>query len=63
MWQTLSVDRHWQGELWNRKKNGDLYVERLSISALCDEDEKTLYYVGLFSDITESKQQQQMRLI
>ena len=60
MWQTLSVDRHWQGELWNRKKNGDLYVERLSISALCDEDEKTLYYVGLFSDITESKQQQQM---
>ena len=60
MWETLTADRHWQGEVWNRKKNGELYVERLSISALYDEDDKILYYVGLFSDITETKQQQQM---
>lgn len=60
MWDTLFADRHWQGEVWNRKKNGDLYVEQLSISALCDEADNILYYVGLFSDITETKQQQQM---
>ncbi|MBS3964220.1 MAG: EAL domain-containing protein [Methylomonas sp.] len=60
MWRELNEQHHWQGEVWNRKKNGDLYAELLSISALCDENGKPLYFVGLFSDITQSKQQQQM---
>ncbi len=60
MWNCLKLARHWQGEVWNRKKNGELYAELLTISALCDEQGGVLHYVGLFSDITQSKQQLQM---
>ena len=60
MWHDLKQFKHWQGEVWNRKKNGELYAELLTISALCDEQGGILHYVGLFSDITESKQQVQM---
>lgn len=60
LWQSLKKTRHWQGEIWNRRKNGELYAELLSLSALCNEQGEILHYIGLFSDITESKQQQQM---
>jgi diguanylate cyclase (GGDEF)-like protein/PAS domain S-box-containing protein len=60
MWQSLLQTKHWQGEVWNRKKDGELYAELLSLSALCNEQGDILYYVGLFSDITESKKQQQL---
>ena len=58
MWQTLLQQDHWQGELWNRKKNGELFAELLTISSLKDVNGKTLNYIGVFTDITESKQQQ-----
>lgn len=60
MWQSLLQTKHWQGEIWNRKKDGDLFAELLTISALCDEQGNIINFVGLFSDITQSKQQQQM---
>ncbi len=60
MWQQLLANRHWQGEIWNRKKNGEFFAELLTISGLCDEQGQIIYYVGLFSDITHSKQQQHM---
>jgi len=47
----------WRGEVWNRKKNGDLFAENLIISALKDEANITTHYVCSFSDITEIKQQ------
>ena len=59
MWQQLIDGGHWQGEIWNRRKNGDLFAELLTISTLVDEYGDTLHYLGLFSDITKSKQQQQ----
>lgn len=59
MWQQLIDEGHWQGEVWNRRKNGDLFAELLTISTLVDEYGDTLHYLGLFSDITKSKQQQQ----
>lgn len=59
MWQTLSEKGHWQGELWNRKKNGQVYAELITISSLLDDECKVMNYVGLFSDITLAKQQQQ----
>jgi len=59
MWRTLNQYGSWQGEVWNRKKNGAIYAELLSISALKDEGGKILHYVGMFSDITQSKQQQE----
>jgi len=59
LWQTLQTESCWQGEIWNRKKGGELYVELLTISALRDSRGAIVNYVGLFSDITESKRQQQ----
>jgi len=59
MWQNLIEQGHWYGEVWNKKKNGELFAARLSISSLTNDDDDTLHYVGLFSDITEIKQQQQ----
>jgi len=59
MWQSLIKQGQWHGEVWNRKKNGELFAARLSISSLTSDDGNTLHYVGLFSDITETKQQQQ----
>lgn len=58
MWDTISSKGFWQGELWNRKKNGDLYAEFLSISVSTDNDGHAQNYIGLFSDITHSKDQQ-----
>ena len=59
MWQTLNKYGHWQGEIWNRKKNGTLYAELLSISSIFDEEGNILHFVGIFSDITRSKKQQE----
>lgn len=59
MWKTLITTGQWKGELWNKKKNGELYAELLTISALKDDNGQVLNYVGLASDITEFKKQQQ----
>jgi len=59
MWQSIAKDGYWQGEVWNRKKGGELYAELLSISKINnDVTGEISHYVGLFSDITQSKQQQ-----
>jgi len=58
MWQTIHDQGHWQGEVWNRAKSGELYAELLSISPMVDDTGKVLHYVGIFSDITHSKKQQ-----
>ncbi|MBL4911334.1 MAG: diguanylate cyclase [Alteromonadaceae bacterium] len=59
MQQIIIEQGHWQGEIWNRKKNGELYAELLTISTLRDDNSKLLYYVGIFSDITSNKRQQE----
>jgi len=59
MWQEISSDGHWQGEVWNRKKSGELYVELLTISALTNDNNELINYVGIFTDITKSKKQQE----
>lgn len=58
MWQSLKRHGHWSGEIWNRRKNGEVYAEMLTISAVHREDGHTQCYVALFSDITEMKEQQ-----
>jgi len=59
MWETINGQGYWQGEIWNRTKEGELYAELLSISTILDEVGKVLHYVGIFSDITHSKRQQE----
>ena len=56
LWRDLIDKGHWSGEIWNRRKNGEVYAEMLTISAVRDEGGKTCRYVALCSDITERKQ-------
>ncbi|MBI5889626.1 MAG: PAS domain S-box protein [Nitrosomonadales bacterium] len=55
MWDALKQDKVWRGEIWNRRKNGEVYAELLSISAICDDAGQVQRYVGVFSDITYFK--------
>jgi len=59
MWEILNDHGHWQGEIWNRTKNGVLYAELLTISALVNDNDEVINYVGMFTDITQSKRQQE----
>jgi len=59
MWDKLIKDGHWQGEIWNRKKTGELYAQLQTISSIVDDSGKTVNYIGLFSDITRTKKQQE----
>jgi diguanylate cyclase (GGDEF)-like protein/PAS domain S-box-containing protein len=55
MWASLLNVGQWQGELWNRRKSGEIYPERITISALYDEAGKVLRYIAIAADITASK--------
>ena len=59
MWQRLQQQGYWQGEIWNRRKNGEIYPEWLSISAVRDENGAINQYAAIFSDITERKKREQ----
>ncbi|MEQ1529253.1 MAG: EAL domain-containing protein [Methylococcales bacterium] len=55
MWDTLNLTGYWQGEIWNRRKNGLIIAEWLTISAVFAPDGSVTHYVGTFFDITENK--------
>jgi len=55
LWRDLLDKGHWNGEVWNRRKNGEVFAELLTISAVRDERGRTQHYVGLFTDITPMK--------
>jgi diguanylate cyclase (GGDEF)-like protein/PAS domain S-box-containing protein len=59
MWRALTADGYWNGEIWNRRKDGRVYAEMLTISAVQDPGGRTMNYVALFSDITAMKEYQQ----
>jgi diguanylate cyclase (GGDEF)-like protein/PAS domain S-box-containing protein len=59
MWDTLQATGHWQGEIWNRRKTGEVYPEWLSISAVKDSFGNVSNYVGVFSDISKLKDSQE----
>ncbi len=60
MWESLQATGSWQGEVWNRKKNGELYVEWLSITALKNRYDDVENYVAVFSDITDRKEKEEL---
>ena len=55
MWKSLERRGKWQGEIWNRRRNGDVYPEWLSITAVRDGKGEITHYIGVFSDTTERK--------
>ncbi|MCD6527198.1 MAG: EAL domain-containing protein, partial [Desulfuromonas sp.] len=52
MWQALEQSGHWQGEIWNKKKDGEVYPEWLTINAMYDDDDQVKHYVAVFTDMT-----------
>lgn len=59
MWQGLQQQGYWQGEIWNKRKNGEIYPEWLSISAVRNDQGAINQYAAIFSDITERKKREQ----
>lgn len=56
MWKTLNRDNYWEGELWNKRKDGRSYPEWLTITAVLDAGGHVTHYVGLALDITRRKE-------
>lgn len=55
MWKDIESAGFWHGEIWDRRKNGEIFPELLSISAVADEAGKTSHYVGVCTDISSLK--------
>ncbi len=61
MWATLAQTGKWQGEIWNRRKSGEIYPEWLSISRI-EGDGVQAHYVGVFTDLGSIKEAEQKLL-
>ena len=60
MWEILNSTGRWNGELWNKRKCGELYLEWLSVRALFNEDGTKRLHLAIFSDITKKKQAEEL---
>ncbi|MDE3839339.1 GGDEF domain-containing protein [Bacillus methanolicus] len=64
MWKDIFEKGKWKGEIWNKRKNGEIYPEWLTISTIKDEDGNVTNYIGVFSDITDRKNtEEQLRIL
>ncbi|WP_320170237.1 EAL domain-containing protein [Maridesulfovibrio sp.] len=59
MWASLASKGFWEGELWNRRKSGEIYPQRLNISAIYDQKGNITHYVGVNNDISELKRKEE----
>ena len=58
MWEQLLEKGYWRGEIWNSRKNGEIYPGTLTISSVCNESNKVVNYVGLITDMSQVKDHQ-----
>jgi diguanylate cyclase (GGDEF)-like protein/PAS domain S-box-containing protein len=59
LWHALHKDKFWVGQVWNRHKNGDLYLIRQNISSVLDDAGEVRFYISMFQDITEENESQE----
>lgn len=59
LWSDLHARGHWEGEIWNRRKDGSVAPERVSITAVRDDNGRVIHYIGVYTDISSLKAQQQ----
>ena len=59
MWKAIGRHGHWSGEMWNRRKDGSLFLEVLTISAVRDSNGRLEHYVAVFSDVTQARETEQ----
>ena len=55
MWASLTHDNYWEGEIWDRRRNGEAYLKHLSISRLLDDNGQVANFLAMFEDLTEKK--------
>lgn len=60
MWEAIMHDGQWKGEIWNKRKNGEIYPEWLSISAITDKQGVVTNYIGIFIDISKQKEAERL---
>lgn len=58
LWQNLKQDGLWSGEIYNKRKNGEIFPEHVVINALKDDADNITHYIASFSDITKAKADQ-----
>jgi phosphotransferase system enzyme I (PtsI) len=56
MWQTIQAQGYWQGEIWNRRKDGYIYLQRLTITCVKNDSGEITHYVGDGQDLTQQRQ-------
>jgi diguanylate cyclase (GGDEF)-like protein/PAS domain S-box-containing protein len=59
MWRHIQAHGLWQGEIWNRRKNGEVYPQWLTVSRIQDAEGQTTHYIGIFSDVSQRKADEQ----
>ena len=59
MWKIIFREKYWQGEVWSRRKNGEIYPISLTTTAVTDANDKVTHYVSVFSDITLRKKSEE----
>jgi diguanylate cyclase (GGDEF)-like protein/PAS domain S-box-containing protein len=59
IWESVAQTGAWQGEIWNRKKGGEVYAEGITISAVLDDSGQVTHYVATFTDITARKEMEE----
>lgn len=62
MWNTLLKEKHWSSEIWNKRKNGDLFPAWVSISAIVNESNKIQNYLVIFTDLSALRASQEQSL-
>ena len=56
LWHDIHSKGHWKGEIWNRRKDGNIYAEMVTINAIKDSEDEIQYFVALYTDITTIKE-------
>ncbi len=60
LWDSLKRTRHWDGKIWNRRKDGSFYLQYLTISAVVDGENKVQYYIAHFFDISTIEKNEEL---
>jgi len=60
MWKSLTTTGHWDGEIWDRRKDGEVYLKWMNINAIYDQQGNINLYVAISSDITERKKTEEL---
>jgi PAS domain S-box-containing protein len=61
LWETIASGKIWKGELLNKKKDGTLFLEAVTISPICDETGKIIRYMAIKKDVTEQRKTEQLQ--